>query len=407
MPQEPMSVTAVNEYIKSRLDSDAFLQNVLVRAEISNFTNHAKSGHFYFTLKDEGGVLRAVMFRFNAQKLAFLPENGMKVIVGGRISSFVRDGQYQLYCETMEPDGIGALYLAYEALKEKLRLAGLFDESHKKPLPKCPLSVGVITSPTGAAVRDIIHVARRRFPVAKLVLYPVLVQGEGAPPQLCRAVRYFNESHPVDVILLGRGGGSLEELWAFNDEALAHEIYKSEIPVVSAVGHETDFTICDFVADMRAPTPSAAAEVALPDTLDMKRKLCNVEQMLLRILRGRLDGARAQVNFYAKKPCLTSPEGFLSERRIPLDRASEALVRTMRHALERRRSEYSRLVGRLDALSPLSAFSRGYSAVLGEDGRAVRHVSQLRVGDRLTLRTCGGRAATTVTEVEQDFENPS
>lgn len=400
--KEAITVTALNEYIKSRLDADAHLQNVAVRGEISNFTNHYKSGHFYFTLKDEGGVLRAVMFKFNAQKISFTPENGMKVIATGRVSSFVRDGQYQLYCESMEPDGIGALYLAFEQLKNRLALEGLFDEANKKPLPKCPLKVGVITSPTGAAVRDIIHVAGRRFPLAKLILNPVLVQGELAAPQLVSAVRYFNEVYPVDVIIIGRGGGSLEELWAFNDEALAREIYKSHVPVVSAVGHETDFTICDFVSDVRAPTPSAAAEIAVPDREDMRRKFFNVQDVLSRIVLARLERERAQVNVYAQKPVLSSPIGFLSERRIPVDRAEEALLRAMKNRVEKAQSSVGTLAAKLDALSPLSAFSRGYSAVLSENGRAVTHVSDLKIGEKITLKTRGGTASATVDSVEKE-----
>lgn len=402
--REAITVTALNEYVKSRLDADANLQNVTVRGEISNFTNHYKSGHFYFTLKDEGGVLRAVMFRYSAQKLSFVPENGMKVLATGRVSSFVRDGQYQLYCEEMEPDGIGALYLAFEQLKARLGAEGLFDEAKKQPLPKCPLKVGVITSPTGAAVRDIIQVAGRRFPLAKLVLNPVLVQGEGAAPQLCAAVRFFNEVYPVDVILIGRGGGSLEELWAFNDEALAREIAKSRIPVVSAVGHETDFTICDFVSDVRAPTPSAAAEIALPDRADMHRKLNNVKEMLSRILLSRLERERARLNFYAQSPVLSTPLGFLSERRIPLDRAEEALLRAMTRRIEREKGRLQTTAARLDALSPLAAFSRGYSAVIAPDGRAVTHVDSLKTGDEILLRTRGGRAHATVGLIEKETE---
>ena len=399
MTREPITVTQLNEYVKARLDQDELLKNVCVRGEISNFTNHYKTGHFYFTLKDEGGVLRAVMFRFNAQKLHFVPENGMKVLATGRVSACVRDGQYQIYCENLEPDGIGALYLAFEQLKNKLQGEGLFDEAHKKPLPKCPLKVGVITSPTGAAVRDIIQVSGRRFPLAHLILNPVLVQGEGAAAQLAAAVRYFNAVYPVDVILIGRGGGSLEELWAFNDEGLAREIYASHIPVVSAVGHETDFTICDFVADLRAPTPSAAAEVALPEKNDLHRKFLNVQEMLLRILSSRLALCRAQVEGLKQKPCLSSPVGFLAERRIPVDRAGEALGAALSRRLQKEKSALSTAAARLNALSPLAAFSRGYSAVLTPAGKAVCSVEELKAGDEITLKTMGGSARASVTEV--------
>lgn len=396
------TVTALNEYIKARLDEDAFLQRVCVRGEISNFVNHERTGHFYFTLKDETAVLHAVMFKGNNARLAFLPENGMKVVAIGRISAYVRSGQYQIYCEGMEPDGVGALYLAYEKLRQKLSAEGLFDEAHKKPLPKVPLRVGVITSPTGAAVRDIIHVCGRRFPLAQIILYPALVQGENAPAQLCEALRFFNARLPVDVIIMGRGGGSLEDLWAFNDEKLAREVYASEIPVVSAVGHETDFTICDFVADVRAPTPSAAAEIALPDKEETQRRLGNVQTHLRTVLQGRLAREKQRLQSLADKPCLKRPEGFLEERRITLDRADTALKQSAGLFFERRKSAFSALAAKLDALSPLSAFSRGYSAVLGADGRAVKSVRQLHVGDALTLITSDGRAKSQVTEITEE-----
>ena len=244
------TVTQVNEYIKSLLESAPHLSSIQLKGEISNFTHH-KSGHLYFSLKDEGGLIRAVMFRGSASALKFLPENGMKVVARGSVSAYVRDGSSQLYVSSMEPDGIGALYLAFEQLKRKLEAEGLFDRARKRPIPKCPTRVGVITSPTGAAVRDIIHVTGRRFPLAKIILYPALVQGEGAPASLIRGMQYFNRSRSCDVIIIGRGGGSIEDLWGFNDEGLARVIASSEIPVISAVGHETDFTICDFVADLR------------------------------------------------------------------------------------------------------------------------------------------------------------
>ena len=260
-----LTVTQLNEYIKSKIDSDKTLQNIWIKGEISNFVHH-KTGHLYFTVKDENSLVRSLMFASSAAKLPFKPENGMKVILHGRVASYIRDGIYNFYADSMEPDGIGALYIAYEQLKKRLEAEGLFRTENKKPLPKIPSRVGVITSPTGAAVRDIIHVISRRFPFAKIIVYPALVQGEGAPPQLIAGLRYFNESHSADVIILGRGGGSIEDLWAFNNEQLAREVAASRIPVISAVGHETDFTICDFVADRRAPTPSAAAEIAVPET---------------------------------------------------------------------------------------------------------------------------------------------
>ena len=264
-----VSVTQLNEFVKALIDGSDCLSNLYVKGEISNFKNHYGTGHYYFTLKDDGGLIRAVMFRSSAAKLKFMPENGMKVVVHGRVSAFVRDGQYQLYADSMEPDGVGALYIAYEQLKKRLESEGLFAPERKRPLPKIPTRVGIITSATGAAVRDMIHVAGRRFPFAKLILYPSLVQGPGASAQLIEGVKYFNRTASVDVIIIGRGGGSIEDLWAFNDEQLARTVAASQIPVISAVGHETDFTICDFVADRRAPTPSAAAEIALPETAEL------------------------------------------------------------------------------------------------------------------------------------------
>lgn len=283
--RQVFTVTALNEYIKMKLETDEALMRVFIRGEISNFTNH-KSGHFYFTVKDETSRIAAVMFRSSASKLAFIPENGMKVIVGGRVSAYVRDGQYQIYVDTLEPDGVGALYIAYEQLKAKLGAEGLFDEAKKKPLPRYPMRIGVITSPTGAAIRDIINILGRRFPIAEVVLYPSLVQGESAAPQLIEGLRYFNEKKNVNVIIIGRGGGSLEDLWAFNSEALVREVAASELPVISAVGHEIDFTLCDFAADRRAPTPSAAAELAVPERYELKRKLGNVTARL-ELLEGK------------------------------------------------------------------------------------------------------------------------
>ena len=288
MERRIITVSELNEYIKMVLEHDELLMRIFVKGEISNFTNHYKTGHFYFSLKDEGGTVRAVMFRGSAARLKFMPENGMRVIVGGRVGVFPRDGQYQIYAETMEPDGIGALYIAYEQLKKKLEAEGLFDASKKKPLPKIPTRIGVITSPTGAAIRDIIHILGRRFPLARVILYPALVQGEGAAPDLVRGLDYFNQMGNVDVIIIGRGGGSLEDLWAFNDETLARHVAASRIPVISAVGHETDFTLCDFAASRRAPTPSAAAEIAVPETEELARKLANVTSRIELLLEGRL-----------------------------------------------------------------------------------------------------------------------
>lgn len=266
-----LTVTQLNEYVKMLLDADPLLSGIWVRAEISNFKHHYQTGHFYFSLKDEGGLVRAVMFRFHAQKVPFVPKDGLKVLVHGRVSSFVRDGQYQLYVDEMLPDGKGAMFFAFEQLKKKLEAAGLFDEARKKTLPRYPASIGIVTSPTGAAIRDMMNILGRRFPCAQLYLYPAQVQGSEAPGQLIAGVEFFNKKKKTDVIIIGRGGGSAEDLWAFNNEQLAYAVAASKVPVISAVGHESDFTICDFVADKRAPTPSAAAELAVPDRLELKK----------------------------------------------------------------------------------------------------------------------------------------
>ena len=399
-----LRVGEVNLYVKALLDGDPILRDVFVRGEISNFTNHYKTGHFYFTLKDEEGALKAVMFKYAAAKLAFLPENGMKVVAHGRISSFVRDGAYQLYVEDMEPDGIGALYIAFEQRKEQLQKEGLFDEAHKKPLPAYPRRVGIITSPTGAAVRDIIHVANRRFPLAELVLFPALVQGEGAPAQLCRGVRYFNESCPVDVIILGRGGGSLEELWAFNDEALARAIYKSDIPIISAVGHETDFSISDFVSDVRAPTPSAAAEIALPDQMKVKESLVRTGMRMTSGLQSKLQTLRLRVDALAKRRCLTAATVPIDDRRMAVAHLEARLENCMERAMEKNRAALGLRAENLKNLNPLAVIARGYSAVFDAEGQLIRSVKQLKRGDTVSFRTADGSVKAEVKEtVEQDW----
>lgn len=318
MEKRIITVSELNEYIKMVLENDELLMRVFVKGEISNFTNHYKTGHFYFSLKDEGGAVRAVMFRGSASKLKFVPENGMRVVVGGRVGVFPRDGQYQVYAETMEPDGVGALYVAYEQLKAKLEKEGLFDAAKKKPLPKIPTRIGIITSPTGAAIRDIINILGRRSPASKAVLYPALVQGEGAAPDLVRGIGYFNDAGNVDVIIIGRGGGSLEDLWAFNDETLARRVAASKIPVISAVGHETDFTLCDFAADRRAPTPSAAAELAVPETGELSRKLSNVTARLGLLMEGKTGLYRERLTRLASARVLMSPMNMIDDKRMAL-----------------------------------------------------------------------------------------
>ena len=399
-----LTVAQLNAYIKQIIDGDSILADVYIKGEISNFTNH-RTGHFYFTLKDPDSLIRAVMFKSAATKLKFLPENGMKVIVRGRVSAFVRDGQYQIYVEQMEPDGIGSLYVAYEQLRRKLEAEGLFSPMRKKPLPKIPTRIGIITSPTGAAVRDMINVTRRRFPLAKIVLFPSLVQGQDAPAQLIAGVKHFNAEKSVDVIIIGRGGGSIEDLWAFNDEALARAVADSVIPVISAVGHETDFTICDFAADMRAPTPSAAAEIAVPDSVELKRKVNNIIGHMQLTLTKMLDVRRTQLAQLSKSRALTSPQNFIDDKRMVLLSTSTRLEQNMKLALTEKRGKFASLTASLEALNPMSVIARGYSAVYDESGKLIKSVSQIEKGDRFTFRTTDGSVVGDVVEIVRDMED--
>ena len=399
MERRIITVSELNEYIKMVVENDELLMRIFVKGEISNFTNHYKTGHFYFSLKDEGGAVKAVMFRGNASKLQFTPENGMRVIVGGRVGVFPRDGQYQIYVETMEPDGIGALYIAYEQLKAKLEREGLFDAAKKKPLPKIPLRIGVITSPTGAAIRDIIHILGRRFPLAKTILYPALVQGAEAAPDLVRGLDYFNREGNVDVIIIGRGGGSLEDLWAFNDETLARRVAASRIPVISAVGHETDFTLCDFAADRRAPTPSAAAEIAVPETGELIRKLANVTARMELLLTGNIKLFRERLARAAGARVLKNPMYFIDDKRMALSMEERVLFDRMNALLSARRAAFMKEAAKLDTLSPLAVVSRGYGAVFDREGKVVKKAIEVKAGERLSLLLADGRVFATVDEV--------
>ena len=398
--RQAITVTQLNEYIKTKLESDPMLNRVLVKGEISNFVNHYKTGHFYLSLKDEGGLIRAVMFRMNASKLRFVPENGMKVICEGRVSSYVKDGSVQLYISDMEPDGIGALYIAFEQLKKKLEAEGLFDPAYKKPLPKYPRRVGIITAATGAAIRDMINVSGRRFPLAELVLYPSLVQGDGAPAQLIRGLEVFNTSCPVDVIILGRGGGSLEDLWAFNDENLARAIFASRIPVISAVGHETDFSISDFVADLRAPTPSAAAELAMPEAGEVKRKLHNVIDRMSLVTENRIKNLRRSLETLASCPQMQSQMRLIDDRRMAILNLDREMENLMSRLLDRKKSSLLQGAAKLDALSPLAVMSRGYSALFNEKGETINKNEQIKAGDRVKVRLSDGTAKAEILEVE-------
>lgn len=394
-----LTVTQLNEYVKHIIDHDIRLSDVYVKGEISNFKNHYSTGHYYFTLKDEGGMIRAIMFKSAAGKMPFVPEDGMKVVAHGRVSAFVRDGQYQLYCDSMEPDGIGALYIAFEQLKRKLEAEGLFDPARKRPLPKIPTRVGIITSATGAAIRDMINVCGRRFPYAKLVLFPSLVQGPDAPPQLIAGLRYFNETMSADVIIIGRGGGSIEDLWAFNNEELAREVAASQIPVISAVGHETDFTICDFVADRRAPTPSAAAELAVPDTAELKRKIQNIVTRESGVLQQIAARHRERLLLLSGSRVLQNPMTMIDDKKMQTAMAAERLVRAEERIRMQSRAMLQTEAGKLSALNPLAVLSRGYSAVYKENGTLVKSIENVQPGDGITIRTEGGEVDATVTGI--------
>lgn len=396
-----LTVGQLNAYVKSILDGDMNLTNVFLCAEISNFTNHYRTGHFYFSLKDETAVIRAVMFRSSAQRIKFLPQDGMRVIVRGRVSLYERDGQYQLYVDDMQPDGVGALNLAFEQLKERLSKEGLFASERKSPLPRCPMRVGVITSPTGAAVRDIINVLSRRFPLAEIILQPVQVQGSEAPGQIIRAIRLFNERRAADVLIVGRGGGSIEELWAFNDEGVARAVAASEIPVISAVGHETDYTICDFAADLRAPTPSAAAELCVPDAQGELERIRLLRRSVDQAMQRRLEGEQQRLDALIVRMGLHEPCRLYERRRQESDALFQRLNKAASDLLYRQNSRLAPLTGRLDALSPLKVLSRGY-AIAYANHEPVHSVSEVSVGERLELRWSDGSALCTVLETDRD-----
>ena len=399
MQKRVISVSELNEYIKMLFEYDEILRNVYIKGEISNFTNHYKTGHFYFSLKDPGGAVRAVMFRSSASKLKFIPENGMRVIVGGRVSVFPRDGQYQIYVDVMEPDGVGALYMAYEQLKAKLEKEGLFSEARKKPLPAIPKRIGIITSPTGAAIRDMIHVLGRRFPLAEIVLYPALVQGADAPASLIRGIRYFNHQKTADVLIIGRGGGSLEDLWAFNDENLVRTVAASEIPIISAVGHETDFTLCDFAADLRAPTPSAAAELAVPDSEELFGMLAQTKERLSFAVSRRITKAGEKLKRLSSSRVMQDPMNLLDDKKMALLMAERALQSRMEAVLAAKKLRFQRDAAKLEALNPLSIITRGYSAVFDENNALIKSISQIKEGKSISFMLTDGTVRAEVKEI--------
>jgi exodeoxyribonuclease VII large subunit len=385
MDNKIFDVTELNEHIKDLLDSDDMLSRVYVRGELSNYKLYP-SGHHYFTMKDADGSLRCVMFKGSAAKLRFKPENGMKVIAFGRVAVFPRDGAYQLYVNELTPDGVGDLYVAFEQLKEKLLKEGLFDERHKKPLPHFPKRIAVITSSAGAAVRDIIRVLGARWPLAKIIVLPVRVQGAEAPPEIVGAIKYANRFQLADLIITGRGGGSIEDLWAFNDERVARAIFDSAIPVISAVGHEPDVTIADFVADLRAATPSNAAELAVPDINDMRETLLNLELRTGQALRRELKTLRQRLDGYKQKRVLISPKNYIDDKRMLLDYTQGRLNAASQKKLTTARERYIRLAASLDAMSPLKVLGRGYAIARTPDGHVVKKASEVKSGDRIKVR---------------------
>jgi len=399
--ERTISVTQLNNFIKNVVEQIPALERVSVKGEISNCTIHRASGHIYFSLKDEGSIIKAVMFKGYASRLDFKLENGMKVVCHGKINVFVRDGQYSLYVDSVKADGGGSLYEAFEKLKKKLEAEGLFDPAHKKKLPKIPLKVGVITSATGAAVRDIINVSGRRFPLAKVYVYPSTVQGPTAAPSMIKAIDYFCNEFPTDVLIIGRGGGSLEELWAFNDEKLARAIYNCRIPIISAVGHETDFTIADFVADLRAPTPSAAAEIAVPDRSDILRMLSNVQKRTRSVLKSKTDSYRRILNSLAGSSQLKNPKNYFDQRRQYLISLEEKIDTSCKRIIEKKRSSLNTLSANAKALNPLGVLKRGYAAVFSEGGKVITSSDSLEKGDRVNLQFSDGTVQTTVDGIKK------
>ena len=401
MEQKVLSITQINEYIRAQMDRDALLNSVAVRGEISNYKMYP-SGHHYFTLKDESAALKCVMFKGNAMRLRFRPDNGMKVIAMGKISVYPRDGAYQLYCTGMAMDGIGDLYAAFEQLKVKLAAQGLFDPAHKKPIPKHPRTIGIVTSSAGAALHDMLRILKKRYPLSQVRLLPVRVQGVEAPGEMAAAIRYANHYSLADLLIVGRGGGSIEDLWAFNDERVAYAIYESKIPIISAVGHEPDVTISDFVADLRAATPSNAAELAVPDQDALRQSLDSMSAAMAASLNRQLISARRHLNVLSASPALQSPTSYLDQKRVGLDRLREHLISAETRSIDRKKQGFIGLTAKLDAMSPLKVLTRGYAMTQTEDGGVIRSVQQVQPGDQIQISLSDGRVSAAVTDVKEN-----
>ena len=402
MEHKIFAVSQINQYIKQQLDGDLLLQDLCISGELSNYKIYP-SGHHYFTLKDAEGALRAVMFRGSAGRLRFRPENGMKVLATGRITVYPRDGAYQLYCNSLVPDGVGDLYVAFEQLKAKLQAEGLFNPAHKKPLPPYPHRIAIITSSAGAAIHDMLRILNRRYPLSKVMLLPVRVQGAEAPAEIAGAIRYANRWHLADVIITGRGGGSMEDLWAFNDERVARMIYASEIPVVSAVGHEPDVTISDFVADRRAATPSNAAEIVAPDQQELRQRLDAMQLRMLQSLQKQLQVDRRQVQLLSQARVLQDPKNYVLERRTRLAQLQKQLASAMRQRLAADRERFAKRAAALDAMSPLKVLGRGY-ALVKNGQKLVKSTNDAKPGDRLTLQLSDGTLPAIVARLTEEAQ---
>ena len=398
MEQHIFGVTEVNELVKLLLDNEPMLQNICVRGELSNYKMYP-SGHHYFSLKDQEGAIRCVMFKGSAMKLRFRPENGMKVVVMGRVTVFPRDGAYQLYCNTMTPEGVGDLAVAFEQLKAKLYAEGLFDPAHKKPLPAYPEKIAIVTSSAGAAVHDMIRILRRRYPIAKVILLPVRVQGVEAPPEIAGAIRYADKWKIGDVIITGRGGGSMEDLWAFNDERVARAIYNCETPVISAVGHEPDVTISDFVADARASTPSNAAEIAVPDQVELLRWLRGAGERMEQSETARLEALRQRLDTLASKRVMTDQMAYVQDKRMELVHVQQRLGDLSTGLLARKRQRFAALTASLDAMSPLKVLGRGYAMAQNSEGEVLKSYRDVTAGDRVSVTLGEGGFTAKVEEV--------
>lgn len=399
--QQVLSITQINEYIRSMMDSDALLAGVAVRGEVSNYKMYP-SGHHYFTLKDGGGALKCVMFKGNAMRMKFRPENGMQVIAMGKISVYPRDGAYQLYCSTLVLDGVGDLYAAFEQLKAKLSAHGLFDPAHKKPLPQYPGVIGIITSSAGAAVHDMLRILKKRYPLTEVKLLPVRVQGAEAPGEIAAAIGYANYHRLADLLIVGRGGGSIEDLWAFNDEQVAYAIYQSQIPVISAVGHEPDVTISDFVADLRAATPSNAAELAVPDQDALRQNLDGMAVAMSSLLLRQLRHSRRQLNMLAQSPSLTSPDQYLIQRRKTLELLNGRVYTAQNRVLQQHKQRFIAATAKLDAMSPLKVLTRGYAMVQDDNNTVIRSVSQTQIGENLHVSVSDGMLTATITDIKEN-----